>query len=241
MQNSFPFQRRKTFLHTGHIGDIIAFLPSFQALNGTTIVVQDGERMVPMRGFKFDSLKPLLESQGIETTMNFSGFCIDVNVSGWRECYRDDISLLDSQARYLGVVPKKTGRMNITEPWIKVEKNKKLIGKTIFNRTPRYRNDRFSWEKIYDKYGENSIFIGTEEEHDEFCKKIGAIQYYQTKNCLEVAEAINGCDLFIGNQSSSFWIAAALRKPLIQEVFPPCPNSIIEYPEAQYLFHTDDL
>ena len=58
-------------MHTGHIGDIIAFLPSFQKLGGTHLVIKDEQPwMAPMSGFKYDSLKPLLESQGIKVSFN---------------------------------------------------------------------------------------------------------------------------------------------------------------------------
>jgi hypothetical protein len=49
-----------------------------------------------------------------------------------------------------------------------------------------------------------------------------------------VAKAISSADFFVGNQSSAFWIAASLMKPLLQETFPPCPNSIIKYDGATY-------
>jgi len=228
------YARKFVFLHTGHIGDIIAFLPSFQKLKGTTLLVQDGDRMVPMKGFKFDSMKPLLESQGIETTMDSSGLCVDVDMTGWRECYRDDLSLLDAQARYLKVVDKKTGHFEITEPWLKVDKNPDGEGRVIINRSPRYHNDLFPWQRVVDKFRDRALFIGTDEEYQDFCTRFDHIPRYETANCLEVARLIQACDLFVGNQSSSFWIAAALRKPLLQETFPPAPNSIIEYEGATY-------
>lgn len=231
-----PFRKRKVFLHTGHIGDIIAFLPTFQKLEGTTLLVQDGEYMAPMKGFKFNSMKPLLESQGIEATMDSTGLCVDVDVSGWRLCYDDNVSLLDAQARFLKVVPRKTGHMEITEPWIKVDENPDGKGRVVINRSLRYHNDQFPWQRIVDKYRDRAVFIGTDEEHADFCFKFGSIDRYKTENCLEVARMINACDLFVGNQSSSFWIAAALRKPLIQEVFLPAPNSIVKYESAVYLF-----
>lgn len=194
----------------------------------------DGEWMEPMKGFKFNTMKPLLESQGIEVTMDSTGLHVDVDVSGWRNCYEDKLSLLDAQARYLGVVPKKTGHMHITEPWIKVSADENTKGRVIFNRTPRYRNLNFPWGKILKHFGNKSLFIGTDREYEDFLDKVGPIERYETENCLKVAEAIQGADFFVGNQSSSFWITAALQKPLIQEVFPPAPNSVVEYEGATY-------
>ena len=229
------FNKKTTILHTGHIGDIIAFLPSFQRLNGTHLVIKDEQPwMEPMSGFKYDSIKPLLESQGIKVSFN-DATVVDYDMSGWRECYRDDISLADAQARYCGVITR-DGFLDLNAPWIKVDGNPDTKDLVIFNRSPRYNNSLFPWDKIVKHYGSQAVFVGTDDEHKVFCSKFGEVKRHFAKNCLEVAQAIASCRLFVGNQSSAFWIAAALQKPLIQEVYTPSPNSVIKYPEAQYCF-----
>jgi hypothetical protein len=229
-----PFARERVFSHTGHIGDIIAFIPIFKALHGDFLLVIDGDGMLPMKGYKYDSLKPLLDSQGVASSMNAGGRSVEYDMSGWRECYRDEISLMDAQARYVNLIPRKSGHMEIKEPWIKVDADPLTKGRVIFNRTPRYRNPTFTWCSVHKHFGDRSLFIGTKEEHHEFCKVAGDVEYYQTDSCLDVAKAIQGADFFVGNQSSSFWIAAGLMKPLIQETFTPAPNSIIPYEGAWY-------
>lgn len=231
-----PFLKKVTFRHTGHIGDIIAFLPSYFALGGTHLNITDDPWIQPpMSGFKYDSVKPLLESQGIHVTFNQAN-SIDYDVAGWRECYEDKLSLLDAQARYLNIVDRRTGHMDVSKPWIKVEADPACEGKVIFNRSHRYRNEKFPWEKVVKHYSDNALFIGTPLEHEDFVMRFGDVPHYKTADCLAVAKAIAGCKLFVGNQSSAFWIAAALHKPLIQEVFPPDPNSQVKYKGAQYCF-----
>jgi len=229
-----PFEKRQTFMHTGHIGDIIAFLPVFQGMGGTTMVIRDEAWMAPMSGYKYDSLKPLLESQNIEVLWNDGRYGIDHDVSGWRECYEHHVSLTDCQARYLNYVPRGHGHVEITEPWLKVDADENTKGKVIFNRTPRYMNPNFPWKPVYDRYINRAVFIGTEEEHAKFSHEVGTIEYYKTESCLDVAKAIAGCDFFVGNQSSSFWIAAGLRKPLLQEMDLVVTNSVIRYDGAHY-------
>lgn len=236
-----PFSKRVTFLHTGHIGDIIAFLPVFHHLKGTTLIIRDEPWMAPMSGFKYDSIRPLLQSLGIEVYLNTSKYALDFDMSDWRQCYRDDLSLMDAQARYLNVVDRETGRLNVTVPWIQVSESPLTKGRVIFNRTPRYRNATFPWRKVLEHYGDRALFIGTEDEHTDFCREVGRIERFIVPDCLEVARAIAGADAFVGNQSSAFWIAAGLRKPLIQETFLPAPNSIVEYEGAQYVFEPKDL
>ena len=229
-----PFTRSLTFRHTGHIGDIIAFLPVFYAMGGTKLLIADELWGLPMTGFKYDSVKPLLVSQGIEVELNSNTPSIDYDVSNWRECYEHHISLTDAQARYLRLVPRGTGHLSITGPWLKVDADPCTRGRVIFNRTPRYRNPGFCWKDALVHFGSRSLFIGTKEEHEEFERLVGKIEHHPTADCLKIANAIEGADFFVGNQSSSFWIAAALRKPLVQEVDLVVTNSIIEYAGAHY-------
>jgi hypothetical protein len=185
-----------------------------------------------MTGYKYDSLKPLIESQGIDISMEFN-YPVDYDMTNWRDCYRDDISLLDSQARFLKIIPS-DGFFEVTEPWLKVDANNDGKGRVIFNRSPRYRNEKFPWGKVVNKYGSRALFVGTPDEYEDFCNLFGSVEYYKTESTLDVARLIEAADLFVGNQSSSYWIAAALRKPLIQETFAYSPNSMIKYPEAIY-------
>jgi hypothetical protein len=232
-----PFIKTTTFLHTGHIGDVIAFLPIYYGLRGTRLVICDDPGSVPMSGFKYNSLKPLLINQGINVSFNDVSV-VDYDMTHWRECYEHHISLMDSQARFINFVPKGIGSVKITQPWIKVDQDSNIFGKIVFNRSPRYHNPAFNWKRIHEKYYKKAVFIGTEYEYADFCKNVGKVDYYPTSDCLEVARAINACSLFVGNQSSACWIAMALMKPLIQEVFPPTPNSIIKYDGA--IFGFDD-
>jgi hypothetical protein len=231
-----PFSKQITFTHSGHIGDIIAFIPIYRALQGNFLLVMDADWGAPMTGYKYDSLKPLLDAQGIESSMSSEGRSVDYDMSNWRECYRHEISLMDSQARFVHLVPRETGHMEITEPWLKVEADPLTKGRVIINRSPRYWNDSFPWKDVVNFFGERVLFIGQEGEHADFCQRFGNVEYYKTENCLDVAKAIEGSDFYVGNQSSAFWIAAGLRKPLLQETYPQCPNSIIPYEGAWYCF-----
>lgn len=230
-----PFQKQTTFLHTGHIGDIIAFLPIYYGFNGTRLVIKDDPGMTPMSGFKYNSLKPLLEHQGIKVSFNDASV-VDYDMTHWRECYDHHINLMDSQARFINFVPRRTGHVKITKPWINVDQDSNILGKVVFNRSPRYHNPAFNWKRIHEAYRSNAVFIGTEYEYSDFCRDVGKVEYYPTTDCLAVARAINASSLFVGNQSSACWIAMALMKPLIQEVYPLAPNSMVKYDGAIYAF-----
>jgi hypothetical protein len=223
-------------VHTGHIGDIIAFLPLYKAVGGEILFIRDDPGMAPMSGFKYDTMKPLLDHLKVRTGfLTGCGGVINIDMGNWRECYRDDISLTDSQARYMGLVNRYTGHFEIKGPWIEVDPDPLTKDRVIFNRTPRYRNPNFPWKKVAKHFGDKALFVGTPDEHELYQKEVGVpIERYETADCLAVAQAIKGSDFFVGNQSSAFWLAAALHHPLLQEVFTPAPNSIVEYEGASY-------
>jgi len=222
-----------TFLHTGHIGDIIAFLPSFRKLGGSRLVITDGYGMDPMSGFKYDSLAPLIQSQGIPVEFNPNPGQSLWDMSGWRKCYEHELSLADAQARFCGVVPH-DGHLEITEPWLSVDPSPLTKGRVIFNRTPRYRNPIFPWHYVYKHFGDRALFVGTDEEHKEFEQLYGPIERQRAANCYEVAQFISGSDFFVGNQSSACWIAMGLFKPLLQETDPVVKNSKVNFDGANY-------
>jgi ADP-heptose:LPS heptosyltransferase len=222
-------------VHTGHIGDIIAFLPLYKAIGGTKLYVRDDPGMAPMRGFKYDTMEPLLKHLGIDVEFNPAPQVVDVDMVHWRGHYRHDISLTDSQARSMGLIDPNIGHFEISSPWIDVEPDPLTKGRVIFNRTPRYRNPKFPWSYLSMHFNDRALFIGTDEEHELYEKEVGKpIERYPTPDCLAVARAIKGSDYFVGNQSSAFWIAAAMFHPLLQETDPGCPNSIIQFPRATY-------
>lgn len=56
------------------------------------------------------------------------------------------------------------------------------------------------------------------------------IPYYKVQDALEMAKVINGCDIFISNQTSTLAIAIGLQTVnIIQEVYEKMPNCIFPY------------
>ena len=102
--------------------------------------------------------------------------------------------------------------------WINADK--KYISKFIIARSFRYRDNTFPWQNIYEFIKNDSNFIGTNDEYDDFIKNFGFIPRYIVKDALDMAEIINGCDCFIGNQSFPMSIAIAQGKNVLQEYWP---------------------
>ncbi|MEN6293824.1 MAG: hypothetical protein ABFD07_17640, partial [Methanobacterium sp.] len=75
------------------------------------------------------------------------------------------------------------------------------------------------YEWINNGLGDYAVFVGSESEHKEFESLFDVkIDYYKTKNLLELAQVIQGCEQFIGNQSVALSIAIGLGKTYRCEV-----------------------
>ena len=216
-------------IHSGHIGDILAFVPTYRKLGGTELIVTNHDpSWPPMEGFRYDSLKPLLDHLSIPSQfqINPKG---DLDTRDFRRIYDPQVSLLVTQAKYCGIEPHES-------PWIEATPSKKTNGRVLVSRTARYHNYNFPWKKVMRHLGSRAVFMGTPEEHLAFQQDVQMpVEYLPTADCLEMAEAIAGSDLYIHNQSAGFWIAAGMRHPQIQETSDVHNDTFLDYPEARYV------
>jgi hypothetical protein len=224
------------FLHSGHIGDVIAFLPSMRALGGGDLVITDHNHQphLLMEGFKYDSLKPLLEIQPYIHSVTYEKHPenIDYDVTGFRK-YWGQYPIIGMQAKTLGIDDPSTFR------WLDVPPDNRTNGRIMCCRSHRYRNDSFPWAQIVEKYRREIIFVGLYDERGDFISRFGNVNCLAVNNLLELAQLIEGSSIFIGNQSAPFWIAAGLNHPVIQETHPPLPDSIVRYEDAHYSIDGD--
>lgn len=222
-----------TFCHTADLGDIIACLPSIRAVGGGHLVIgekpgRDGGRE-SLRGARYEALRPLLERQPYIDSVRWADRLPDTrwDFSSFRHDHQKGENLARWQARHIGVSISET-------PWLLVAPSPKTKGRVIFARSLRYHSPAFPWDRALQRF-RDALFVGLPEEYFAFQTKWGKPMEHQTcSNLLELAELIAGCELFVGNQSAPFWIAAGLGKPLIQETWHVDPNSIVERPNARY-------
>jgi ADP-heptose:LPS heptosyltransferase len=233
--NSTP---AKTFSHAGDIGDIIYSMPAMRAMGGGSLILHPAnytrQRMTQQVA---DSLRPLLEAQNYVRAVRFSqipeGFALD----GWREYTFPLIYNLADRVLDMAGLPHAERDL----PWIAAEPNR--VASVVIHRSLRYRNPRFSWPRILDRYSGKIVFIGLQNEHEDFEKNFGHIDYYPTANFLDLARVIAGADLFIGNQSSPLSLAVAMQKPFVLEQSPAAENwnCHFERPNAVYVLRGHEL
>jgi hypothetical protein len=103
------------------------------------------------------------------------------------------------------------------EPWLTAVEPIKIAGKpVVINRTSRHLHgaEGHGWVDFIQRgLVDSAVFIGSEQEHADFQRQFRIqIMHYKTTDLLQVAQVIQGSEMFIGNQSSALSIAIGLGK-----------------------------
>lgn len=198
------------YLHNGSMGDIVYSLPVLREQPGALALTKELHR---------DFLGPLLDLQPYvdAVTLNYpdDGF---VDLRKYREISEADLSkhLSLCHAEAAGAV------VDLETPWLEGV-TPKLVGSIAVNRTARYRGTLdYSLLRPYES---DVVFLGTFKEWKSFTEETGVTPgLHYTENALDIAKAIAGSKLFVGNQSLAFSIAEALKHPRVLEVSLLKPN-----------------
>jgi hypothetical protein len=237
---------KKTFKHSGDLGDIIFSLPTVRALGGGVLYLDPKEEpLVTWSGGLFnntklnkkgiESIRELLESQEyIDEVRYWEGEEVDYNLDQFRLHIRYN-NLSDSHltAFNLPVEERDT-------PWLQVSSSviNDLDKDVVIARSCRYHSNYSFWETIDRTIVEKAFFLGFKKEYEYFkytYPHMKGVPRKEVDNLLEMAQIINGADLFIGNQGLPHAIAEGLKKPLINEVFRPYPAAIFDREDAKYV------
>ena len=99
----------------------------------------------------------------------------------------------------------------------------------VLNRTSRYHNPTFDYS-ILKAYQDRITFVGLPDEYRVISAKLPNIKHYPVNDFYELAQVIQSCNLFIGNQSMAFAIAEQMKHPRIVEI---CPTAHYVIPTGQ--------
>lgn len=233
-----------TFRHAGDLGDLCAFLPVIRAHGGGVLYIEAAtwtrERLTPDN---WRGLDLLLKAQPyIVDVLPWKGERVHICGNDFRAHMGRALrrgegrnkSLLHWQLDTHGI-PHEAAK----EPWLSVEPRyaaRVIINRSGANRPPQFQyfTPLFPWHRVWKKYRDYAVFVGLPDEHEAFCGSCGDIPHCVTANLYEAACVIQGCELFIGNQSCPYWIATAMGKRTVLEVWLQGPNCIVNRPGAIY-------
>lgn len=215
-----------SFKHAGDLGDTVLFLPNLKYRPGSRLLLscERGRVRDPYTLEHANVILPLLRSQDYiaEARLWCEGDeCVDG--SSWRGSYNGFSPLCHAQLIEYGTP------LDVSlEPWLRVFP--RHVSRVVINRSLRYHG-ALNWGLLR---GDDCVFVGLRAEWLEFCDRFFKVPYYETKDLLEVAEVIAGCELFVGNQSAPYAIAEGLKHRLLQATCRAQPNNIYLRDGAMY-------
>jgi hypothetical protein len=130
-----------------------------------------------------------------------------------------EINLLQFHWQSVGL----PGHADPNTPWI-TGLDKKRIADIVISRTGRYSGS-FDWSGAR-QYARRSVFVGLEEEWQEFRSAYFDVEFYKVSSLVDFARVVAGAKLFMGNQSFGLALASAMLVPAVAELCGPNPISI---------------
>ena len=226
--------------HSGNAGDILYSLPAirqacYNANDKAILYLHIDQPANYMAGFvhplgnvmlnKYMAtmLKPLLLATNfIEDVLIYNGQKVDYDLDKFRTIGLN-LGAGNISRWYFQAFPELT--CDLFKPTIEIKLSRILNETIVINRTERYQNGQIDYS-ILNQYKNPKYFVGTEHEFHLMSKMVKNLQYQEVSNFYELADLINNCKVFIGNQSMNFAIAEQLKSNRILETYFGCPNVI---------------
>ena len=239
---------KKTFLHSGNSGDILASLPAIREFYNKTgikpiLFLRKGVKAFYYEGAThpvknetgepvmlnekmIEMLMPLLKSQPfLEDVKEWVDEEIGCDLDGIRET-NVGMPSLSINRWYFYVFPDLA--CDLTKRWLTVPDLEKDLakGKIIITRTERYTNPNIDYFFLK-RFEDELIFSGTMREYNIFCMTYDLnIKKLSVDNFLTLAQAIKQSRFHITNQTMANQISTGLLHPSILEVCTFAPNCI---------------
>ena len=232
-----------SFLHYGHLGDIINSLPVLKELSKNKechLYLQINKKIpkhVASRDHPFGEvylseksvakMLPLLRNQKFLKKVDiFDGQKIDIDLNFFRELpINFNIDSVRWYFHLTGVFP------DLSKNYLEVEGNKNYKNFIVIMRSLR-RQNKFINYSFLNSY-KNIVFIGLENEFKYLKKEIINLEYFDSEDFLELSSIIKNSKLFIGNLSFGYALAEALKVPRLLESGPSFP---LVYPNGNNAF-----
>lgn len=223
----------KTFRHGGKVGDCVYSLPTIRELGGGILYLPEktGEC-----DHLYSSLKDLLLLQPYihEVREYPSGYAYMQQAPGIAIDYDLDLARLQPGKGVTHIVKRyldafKVNLPNWKDPWLVIDdKPSGLTGPyTVINYTGRHRynaqtntHSRVDWKKVVERIEGRKVFVGLPEEHQRFIEQFTFVDYFPTRNLLEVARVLRDCVALYSHQSSLLALAQSLSVDYYLDVKP---------------------
>ena len=226
-------QKEISFLHSGHLGDVINALPVLKELSKKSkcnLYLQKEKNLeadavnykhkgdkIYMTDRMVNMILPLLKNQDyINQVEIFNNQKIDIDLDLFRKIPMN--FNLDEVRWYFHL----TGvHVDLSKQYLFADEHKLIKKKIVIMRSTRRKNTFINYKFLRDF--DEVLFLGLQNEYDDLKKEIPNLNFYDCKNFLEAAEIIKSSKFFIGNSSFGFTIAEGLKVPRVMESYPDFP------------------
>ncbi len=240
IQKNIENKKELSFLHYGHLGDVVASLPVIKELSKThkcNFYIQAKKPLEPnARHYKrfgdyvfltdanVDMLLPLFMNQPyIHKVDKYTNQEIDIDLNLIREMpINFNIDSVRWYSQLTGI------HTDLSVPYIFAEPHNVIKNKVTIMRNVRRKN-YFTNYQFLKKY-ESLLFIGLNDEYEDLKKEVPNLEFYDCKDFLEMAQIIKSSKLFLGNLSFGYTIAEGLKIPRLLESVPEFP---LVYPNGK--------
>lgn len=220
------------FISGGHAGDLIHELYAIKNIcikhndKANFYIVDESYNIPYCGGYNFslqktyeDSKDFIFAQEYINTYEILSNQKIDsyINMSAWRSMIGRFTIWTNLLSSFYGFPT------DNAYPYAQVRKTDPTAsGKVLIHHSGRRDNPLFDWGKIINQTNKDIFFITSDiNEYHTFKSRSEKIKLFLVSTFNEMAEAIAGSDLFIGNQSLPMAIACSLDHPRICEIHGP--------------------
>jgi len=230
-----------SFLHSGHLGDVINALPVLKELSKNhkcSLFLQVGKPLEEhIKGYKHegdeiymtkkmvDLVMPLLKNQNyLDKVEEYNDQSVDVDLDLFRKIPMN--FNLDEIRWYFHLTGVHT---DLSMQYLFANEHPTIKNKIVIMRSTRRKN-KFINYKFMSKY-KNILFLGLKDEYEDLKTEIPNLEFYDCRDFLEAAQIIRSSKFFIGNSSLGFTIAEGLKIPRIMESYPDFP---VVYPNGNH-------
>ena len=235
IQKNLKNKKELSFLHSGHLGDILISLPVIKELSKThkCNFYIESNKVIPIhiKNRKHSSgnvylteknvemILPLLKNQPyMQRVDKYTNQNIDIDLNLFREMplnFNMDHVSGRWYSHVTGVHP------DLTSPYLSVEPINIYKDKIIIIRNLTRKNYLISYNFL--KTYKDLLFIGLKQEYEDLKKEVPNLEFYDCKDFLEMAQIIQSCKFFLGNLSFGYTIAEGLKVPRLLEASPDFP------------------
>ncbi len=233
VDKSLKSKKEISFLHSGHLGDLVNALPLIKEISKTKKCNYyiEADKKIPDH-VKGDShpfgsvylsqksvnmILPLLRRQTyLNSVEDYKNQNIDIDLNFFRELPLNfNLDSVRWYSHLTGIHP------NLIEPYIEANEHKSFKNKITIIRTLRRKNFLINY-KFLNNY-KDIIFLGLKNEFIDLKKDVPNLEFYDCNDFLEMAEIIKSSKIFIGNLSFGYTLAEGMKIPRLLESNPEFP------------------